>query len=190
MTELGCVPDFYHKIELKPGAKVVHQRPYRTTPENEAEIEKQVQIRLDLGVISYSDSNWTSGVILVEKKADKPGEKPSKRMCVDLRRLNEQVVQDSWPILTIESIIQRIDRGRGKQLTCLDLRGAYFHIKVSPCSQHLLTFVTTNSAYKFNRLPFGLISAPASFCSVISRTLNLLNSKHIVYYLDDILIST
>ena len=167
MTELGCVPDFYYKIELKPGAKVVHQRPYRTIPENEAEIEKQVQTLIDLGVIFYSDSHWTSGVILVKKKVDKPGENRVNVSYIDLRHLNEQVMQDSWPILTTESIIQHIGLGGGKQLTCLDLQGAYFHIKVLPCSQHLLMFVTTNSAYKFNCLPFRLTSAPVSFCSVI-----------------------
>ena len=50
--------------------------------------------------------------------------------------------------------------------------------------------MTTNSAYKFTCLPFGLKSLQASFCSVIARTLNPLNSKHVIYYLDDILLST
>ena len=77
MTELGCMPVFQHRIKLKPDAKVVHQRPYHTIPENEAEIQEQVQTLLDLGIITYSVSIWSSGVILVEKKTEKPGEKPS-----------------------------------------------------------------------------------------------------------------
>ncbi len=88
MTEIGVVPDFYHRIELKHDARVVRQRPYRTSPENEAEIEAQIKTLLDNGIVTYSDSMWSSPVILVEKKPDKPGGKTTKRMCVDLRMVN------------------------------------------------------------------------------------------------------
>ena len=77
MMELGCVPDFQHNIKLKPDAKVVCQWSYKTTQEDEAEIQKQVQMLLDLGIMTYCDSIWSSGMILVETKTEKPGDKLS-----------------------------------------------------------------------------------------------------------------
>ena len=190
ISEIGVVPDFYHRIELKHDAKVVRQRPYRTSPENEAEIERQLQILRRIGVVEYSDSIWNSGVLMIDKKSDTPGGKTQRRLCLDLRRVNQQIVLDSWPLFTIESIIKKIGRGGGRLMSTLDLKSAYFHLKVAPCSQHILTFVTSNSAYKFLRTPFGLANSPASFAGVISRALNPLNSRHVVHYVDDILIST
>ena len=40
------------------------------------------------GVITRSVSPWASPIVIVPKKAEKPGEPPRRRLCVDYRAIN------------------------------------------------------------------------------------------------------
>jgi hypothetical protein len=57
-----------HAIELLPGAQPFRLRPYRYTPQQKNEIEKQVKEMLDSGVIQQSFSPFASPILLVKKK--------------------------------------------------------------------------------------------------------------------------
>lgn len=57
-----------HSIPLLPGAKPVNLKPYRYSPAQKDEIEKQVKEMLHQGVIQLSNSPFASPVLLVEKK--------------------------------------------------------------------------------------------------------------------------
>lgn len=49
-------------------------------------------------------------------------------------------------------------------------------------------FSTKNEQYYFNRMPFGIAAAPATFQKLMNKVLGSLNWKEAVVYLDDILI--
>jgi hypothetical protein len=57
-----------HKIPLVPGAQLVKVRPYRYSPVQKTEIEKQLKQMLAQGVIRHSTSSFASPVLLVRKK--------------------------------------------------------------------------------------------------------------------------
>ena len=61
--QLGRTSLVQHTIDAMP----VKQRPYRTTPENKQEIDRQVDM-LQRGIIQESVSHWSSPVVLVKKK--------------------------------------------------------------------------------------------------------------------------
>ena len=68
LQELPKHKPWDHAVPLLAGAKPVNIRPYRYTPEQKTEIEKQVQEMLRAGLIVPSTSPFSSQVLLVKKK--------------------------------------------------------------------------------------------------------------------------
>ncbi len=68
---------------------------------------------LDTGVLEKSESSYSSPILLVSK------EDGGKRFCVDFKRLNSQTQKDSYPMPTIEEILNRL--GGSKVFSRLDL---------------------------------------------------------------------
>lgn len=59
---------FDHHIDLLPGAPPVNIRPYKYSPAQKDEIEKQLAEMLSSGIIKHSTSPFASPVLLVKKK--------------------------------------------------------------------------------------------------------------------------
>ena len=76
--DLGKSNQAQHYINTEKAAPVP-QRPRRTAPWKQVEIERQVGSLLEEGKVQESTSPWTSPVVLV---ANKDG---SQRLCVDYR---------------------------------------------------------------------------------------------------------
>ena len=71
--------------------------------------------------------------------------------------------------------------------TKLDLAHAYNQIPLDEESKKLVVINTQKGLYKYNRLPFGIASAPALFQRTIEGILQ--GIPNVSVYLDDILIS-
>ena len=105
-----------------PGAHPVNVWPYRYSPQQKLEIEKQITEMLQKGVIQYSSSPFASLVLLVKKKDG------TWRFCVDYRALNSITVKDKSPI--VEELIDKLHGA--KFFNKLDLRAGYHQIRVHP----------------------------------------------------------
>lgn len=68
-----------HQINLVLGAPPVNVKPYRYTPQQKDEIERQIRDMLATGIIHPSQSPFASSVLLVKKKDG------TWRLCVDYR---------------------------------------------------------------------------------------------------------
>ena len=72
---------------------------------------------LDLGAIGHSSSPWVSAIVLVRKKDGK------LRFCIDLRKLNNRTLKDSYSLPRIEHVL---DQFLGSTIfTTLDLKAGY-----------------------------------------------------------------
>lgn len=68
----------------------------------------------------------------------------------------------------------------------LELKNAFFHIKLSENSRELTTFMTETGMYRFKRLVFGVKCAPEIFQRAMERILPGLSG--VIVFIDDILV--
>lgn len=75
----------------------------------------------------------------------------------------------------------------GQSFSKVDLAHAYMQIPLEEQSKPLTTIHTHRSLYQFNRLPFGVSSAPAIFQRTIEAVLRGFPQTFV--YIDDILVT-
>jgi hypothetical protein len=75
----------------------------------------------------------------------------------------------------------------GEYFSKIDLSQAYQQMLVDTASKELLTINTHRGLYQYNRLPFGVASAPAIFQQAMDTLLQGVQS--VICYLDDILVT-
>ena len=78
---------------------------------------------------------------------------------------------------------------RAKYFTCLDLKNGYWQIEIEESDKHKTAFsVPGVGFFEYNRMPFLLCNAPATFQHLMEQVLYDVNNKICAIYLDDILI--
>ena len=176
-TVLGNLGEEF-EIKLTPDAK-----PFAlSTPRNIAlplRLKvKQELLRMEaMGVISKVDepTPWCAGMIVVPKKSGEV------RICVDLKPLNKSVLREVYPLLKVDETLAQLSGA--KVFTKLDANSGFWQI---PLSRLLTTFITPMGRYCFNKLPFGISSAPEHFQKRMSAILSGLEG--VVVQMDDILV--
>lgn len=174
------IRDCDHVIPLIAGATPVCVRPYRYPPTIKDEIERQIAIMLDAGIIQASSSSFSSSVLLVKKKDD------TWRFCVDFRHLNAITVKTSFPVPIIEELLDEL--GQASWFTSLDLTAGYHQIRLHSSDTHKTAFQTHLGQYECQVMPFGLTGAPATFQRAMNATLSSLLRCCVLVFFDDILI--
>ena len=178
-NDLGRTHLTEHKIVTKTDTPV-KQRLRPLPPKQSEEVERQVKLLLESGMISPSDSAWCSPVVCVTKKDG------SMRMCCDYRKLNEVTVKDAHPIPPIN---ESIDALSGSKFFCsLDLISGYHQVPIHPDSRDKTAFCTKTGLYAWNCMGFGLTNSPATFQRLMNRILKGLHWSICMCYLDDILV--
>ena len=168
-------------IRLQPGA-----RPYALfTPRNiPIPLRQRVRQELDrmllLGVISKVDipSPWCAGMVVVPKKNG------DIRICVDFRPLNSSVLREVHPLPKVDETLALLTGAR--IFSKLDANSGFWQIPLSERSKLLTTFITPYGLYCFNKMPFGISSAPEHFQKRMSHILE--GIEGVVCQIDDILV--
>ena len=127
-----------------------------------------------------SNTNWSSALHVVRGKGKKP------RVCVDYRILNSKITNDSYPLPLIRNISQKLHGS--KFFSKIDLKKAYWNVPLYGPHKHKSTVVTPFGAYFFNRLPFGIASAPNSFQKGLESIFR--DIPNLFIYMDDLLVYT
>ena len=143
-------------------------------------MKKEINDLLSLGIIQRSTSSYASPVVMVRKKDG------TVRFCIDFRKLNRVVIFDPEPMPNPEHLF--VELAHDHYFTKIDLTKGYYQIPMSLNARDKTAFVTPDGHYEFNFLPFGIVVAPAVFTRMMRKIFD--GVRHVVSYIDDILVHT
>lgn len=182
-----------HRIEINEGIKPINTKPYRLAMSQREEIGKQVEKMLKENIIRPSNSAWNSPLLVVTKKL--PNNKIKHRVVVDYRQLNNVTIGDAYPVLDLSDILSQV--GNAAYFSVLDLASGFHQILIDPRDRYLTAFSTGTSShpnpclgnqFEFNRMPFGLKNAPATFNRLMRTVMSGLQGISCLVYMDDIVV--
>ena len=156
-----------YQIELKPDAK-----PYALYTARNVQIPLRGKVKQELermeklGVISKVDKPtiWYAGMVVVPKKSG------DVRICIDLKPLNESVLRETHPLPGVDETLAQLTGVT--VMSKLDANSGFWPIPLAKESRELTTFITPFGRYCFNKLSFGISSAPEHFQKRMSMILD------------------
>lgn len=112
--------------------------------------------------ISEDQAHCVSPAFLVAKRNTTI---PSYRLCLDLRRVNDQVLVPKFKYESFHSC----RRGLRSMpwLTNFDLQDAFLHLKLSPASRRYFQFRLAGQLWQMSCLPFGFRGSPFYFSKLM-----------------------
>lgn len=177
--DIGCCPLIKHNID------VTNERPiaqnWRRAPLHlENKVDEMIVELEKNGIIRESVSPWSSPIVICQKKSGEI------RLCIDYRKLNSVTRRPIHPIPDNRQLFDSL--AGAKYFSALDLSSGYYNIEISENDKEKTAFATRRGQFEFNRMPFGLCGAPATFQRLMHIILREENFEKCLIYLDDILI--
>ncbi|KAK3737068.1 hypothetical protein QZH41_013874, partial [Actinostola sp. cb2023] len=128
----------------------------------------------------YTYSDWATPIVPVVKSDG------SIRLCGDYKlTVNKVSTLDAYPIPKIDDLYTKL--AGGKTFTELDLSHAYEQMLLDDDSKQYVTINTHQGLYRYNRLPYGVSSAPGIFQRTMETLLQGIPCVGV--FLDNILIT-
>ena len=179
--ELGMLKGLEAEIELQPGVSSKICKPRPVPFSLRSQVEQTLKQQIDDGELLPVDrSDWATPIVVVTRKDGK------LRICADFKvTINPHLKVPTYPLPTPDEVFATL--ANGESFTKLDLSRAYKQMKVADSSQGYLTITTHMGLFRYQRLPFGIASAPAIWQRAMSIVLQ--GCSGVVCYLDDLLVT-
>nr|XP_039255361.1 uncharacterized protein K02A2.6-like [Styela clava] len=179
-TGLGLIKGSEYKITIDPNVTPVVHAPRRIPIAIRDSLKSELDRMEKLNVIKKVNipTDWVNSMVMVRKKNNK------LRICIDPTDLNKAIKRSHFPMQSIEDVVSRMPNA--KVFSVLDANHGFWQVKLSKESCKLCTFNTPFGRYCFQRLPFGIKSAPEVFQQIMSHLLENLEGVEVI--IDDLLI--
>ena len=180
--ELGTLKGYKAQIfvdeDAQPRFCKARPVPYAMKKKVEEELER-LEAEGIIEPIQFAD--WAAPIVAVLKADGK-----SVRICGDFKvTVNRVSKLDRYPIPKIEDLLAQL--AGGKAFTKLDMSQAYQQLLLEDESKKYVVVNTHRGLFQYNRLPFGVASAPGIFQRVMECLLK--GIPGVVVYIDDILVT-
>lgn len=176
---IGQLPGEY-ALEVDPTVRPVQNRPRKVPIAMQKDVKAKVAALVEKGILSRVDhpTDWISNM--------QPVRKPNGtiRLCIDPANLNKALKRNHFPMPAIEDVLPELDKA--KIFSLCDAKDGFLQVKLADSTSDLTTFWTPYGRYKWNRMPFGISTAPEEFQRRLSNALGGLPGIQVVA--DDILI--
>ena len=145
-------------------------------------VEKELHRLENLGVIKpVKSSKWAAPIVPVLKS-----DRKSIRICGDYKlTANRASRLEQYPIPKVADMFSTL--AGGITFTKLDMSQAYQQLALDDSSKEVVTINTHKGLFCYQRLPFGVSSAPGIFQRTMESLLQ--GIPRVLVYLDDILIT-
>ncbi|XP_071962573.1 uncharacterized protein [Antedon mediterranea] len=161
-------PDVPVQINNDDDAKLLKEHPYHL------KIIQQNYLKQDMYMLQTepSFSQWSSPCVLVLKPDG------SYRLCTDFRKVNVVPKADSYPLTRINDCLHKLGK--------FDLLKGYWQVSLIERVKDISAFVTNDGLYQYNRMPFGMRNAPATFQRLLNSVIADINGCE--GYIDDVIV--
>ena len=178
---LGRMKKIQARVQLKESARPRFWKARPVALARKPAVEEALRELEAEGVIrKVTTSEWAAPIVTPVKKDG------SVRVCGDFKvTINPQLDVDEYPLPRIDDIYASL--GGGTLFSVIDLRHAYLQMEVEEQSRPFLTINTTRGLYQYQRLPYGVASAPAIWQRAMDQVLQGLPG--VFCYLDDIIVT-
>jgi hypothetical protein len=170
-----------HNIPLKHDIKPFRQKLRQINPILFPVIERKVKNILNTKIIvPLRYSEWVANLVPIGKKS---GE---RRLCVDFKNLNRSSLKDNYPLPKMDHVLEKVF-GANK-MSMIDGFSGYNQIVVHEDDKEKIAFTTSWGTFMYDKMPFGLMNAGATFQRAMDIVFLGERDKFVVIYLDDLIV--
>jgi hypothetical protein len=119
------------------------------TLEEDTELVRYIKEYTALNLITPSNSHISSPLLFVKKPDG------SLRMCVNYRQVNAMLLKDVYLIPRIDTLIYMLSQK--KWFSRVDLRDAYYQLRMSSESEYLTTFACKYGCFSYRVIVIKLV---------------------------------
>ena len=181
---LSAVRGYKIKFDKEKTLELAQSKPrqFKRNASEAARINEEIVHLKENNVIEpckHEEGEFISNVFLRPKKNG------GVRLILDLSELNKALTYQHFKMDNIHTVLDRVSSNNF--LASVDLRDAYYSVKIHPDDRKYLRFVSNNQCWQFKALPNGLSTAPRLFTKLLKPVFAVLRQAgHMVIgYLDD-----
>ena len=164
---VGAFPD---PVSINPTNQAINVKPEKRRSYNEnvwKKINEEIQKLHDLDLVEDCEHVISSPANLV---AAKRKGSDRIRLCVDYRRINEQIPDCHFPLPTKEELLSKLGNfDENMVFIKVDVSNMFWNFLLLASERHWTSFYTEHGVLQWKRLPFGLKSAPGLVQKSLSK---------------------
>lgn len=179
VPQLGDLGEATLKIDESVQPKVLPCRKIPLAIEDAVKVELDRLVEKGVLVPVTEPTEWVSQMAVVHKPNGK------LRICIDPQPLNAALKREHYKLPVLDDVLPKLREA--KVFSKLDVREAYWHVRLDEESSKLTTMITPFGRYQWKRLPFGLKVSSEIFQRKLDEALGDLEGVFNV--VDDIVIA-